>query len=112
MIRPAISWLCKLTNFKNEIEIAIEINAYAQTKSESTNGITSCLILSEFKASYLEAKVSIEPILIIKNEIMANPTNSINEMTTKITDILIIKDVSFFDIIELMDLINVNICKF
>jgi hypothetical protein len=34
---------------------------------------------------------------------MARPKNSINEIITKITDILVIKDVSFFDIIVRID---------
>ena len=90
----------------------IDINAYAHTKSESTNGIKSELTPKEFNMGNLETRVSIEPMLIIKNEIIARPKNSINEIITKITDILIIKDVSFFDIIECIDLINVSIDKF
>lgn len=89
--------------------MAIDINAYAHTRSESTNGIRSGVTFNAFKTANLEAKVSIEPILIIKKEIIANPTNSINEIITRMTDILIIKEVSFLDIIELMDLINVII---
>ena len=99
-MRPAISWLFKLTNFRKDIEILIDINAYTHTKSESANGIKSDLMPKEFKSGNLEARVSIEPILMIKNEIMANPKNSINEIITKIADILIIKEVSFFDIME------------
>ena len=90
----------------------IENNAYAHTKSESTNGSKSRSIPKEFNTGNLKTRVSIEPILIIKNEIIARPKNSINEIITKITDILIIKDVSFFDIIEYIDLINVSIDKF
>tara|TARA_Y100000992_G_C20932554_1_gene335175 strand:+ start:135 stop:404 length:270 start_codon:yes stop_codon:yes gene_type:complete len=66
----------------------------------------------EFNMGNLETMVSIEPIFIIKNEIMARPKNSINEIITKITDILIIKDESFFDIMENIDLINVSIDYF
>ena len=43
---------------------------------------------------------------------MARTKNSINEIITKITDILIIKDESFFDIMENIDLINVSIDNF
>jgi len=90
----------------------MENNAYAHTKSESTNGSKSWSTPKEFNTGNLETSVSIEPILIIKNEIIARPKNSINEIITKITDILIIKDVSFFDIMECIDLINVSIDKF
>ena len=90
----------------------IDINAYAHTKSESTNGSKSELTPKEFNMGNLETRVSIEPMLIIKNEIIARPKNSINEIITKITDILIIKDVSFFVIMECIDLINVSIDKF
>lgn len=78
-------------------------NAYTHTKSESTNGSKSWSTPKEFNIGNLETRVSIEPIFIIKNEIMARPKNSINEIITKITDILVIKDVSFFDIIVRID---------
>lgn len=64
---------------------------------------------NELINEYLEAKLSIEPIFIIKNEIMANPINSINEMMTKTTDIVMIKEVSFLDIMEWIDWINFSI---
>tara|TARA_B100000767_G_scaffold72701_1_gene69356 strand:- start:445 stop:687 length:243 start_codon:yes stop_codon:yes gene_type:complete len=80
--------------------MAIEINAYTQTKSERANGIKSDLRFNAFKTVNLVASVSIEPMLIIRNEIIANPRNSINEIITRITDIRMIKDVSFFDIME------------
>ena len=103
MMRPAISWLCKLTNFKNDIEMLMDISAYAQTKRDKTNGIKSDRILREFNNSNLSARVSIDPILIIKNEIIANPMNSIKEIITRITDIRMIKEVSALDIMELID---------
>ena len=81
----------------------IEINAYTHTKSERTNGSKFISTPKEFNIGNLETRVSIEPILIIKNEIIARPKNSINEIITRITDILIIKDVSFFDIIDRID---------
>ena len=87
-------------------------NAYTHTKSERTNGSKSRSTPKEFNTGNLETRVSIEPILIIKNEIMARPKNSISEIITKMTDIFIIKDVSFFDIMECIDLINVSIDKF
>ena len=86
-------------------------NAYTHTKKESTNGSKSWSTPKESNIGNLETIVSIEPILIIKNEIIARPKNSINEIITKITDILIIKDVSFFDIMECIYLINVSINK-
>ena len=90
----------------------IENNAYAHTTNESSNGTKSDSIPKEFNIGNLETRVSIEPIFMIKNEIIARPKNSINEIITKITDILIIKDISFFDIMESIDLINVSIEKF
>ena len=111
-MRPAINWLFKLTNFRKDIEIIIENNAYAHIKSGSTNGNKSDWTPKELNTGNLETMVSIEPIFIIKNEIMARPKNSINEIITKITDILIIKDESFFDIMENIDLINVSIDNF
>jgi len=47
--------------------------------------------------------VSIDPILIIKNEIIAKPMNSIKDITTRTTDIRMIKEVSALDIMELID---------
>ena len=111
-MRPAINWLFKLTNFRKDIEIIIENNAYAHIKSGSTNGNKSDWTPKELNTGNLETMVSIEPIFIIKKEIMARPKNSINEIITKITDILIIKDESFFDIMENIDLINVSIDNF
>lgn len=90
----------------------IDTNAYAHTKSGSTIGIKSDSTPKEFNKGNLETRLPIEPIFIIKNEIMARPKNSINEIITKIKDIFKIKDVSFFDIMECIDLINVSIDKF
>ena len=51
----------------------------------------------------LDAKESIEPILMIKNEIMASPKNSIKEMASIVTDIRIIKEASLLDTMEFID---------
>ncbi len=90
----------------------MENNAYPHTKSGSISGNNSDSIPKKFNIGNLETRLSIEPIFIIKNEIIAKPKNSINEIITKIADIFIIKDASFFDIIECIDLINVSIAKF
>ena len=64
---------------------------------------------------YKESKKSSSGILLEDNILDLGKTfnfDSINEIITKITDILTIKDASFFDIMEFIDLINVSIAKF